>query len=164
MERTGSLVALAVVDALLVLTVVLLAVRPMSGALPAVPPAGSASTGATPTSGAPAAFRLPSGNISCDLSDAGATCTISDFTYTPKNAARCTGGAGHVVAVDAAGVSTPCQKGPAPTVSAQVSVLGYGTSRTVGDYTCLSAQSGVQCTRADGAGFRLSRSALVVLP
>ena len=164
MQRTGSLVALAFVDALLVLTVVLLLVSPTSGALTAVPPTSSASAGATGSSGAPASFRLPSGNISCDLSTQGATCTIGDFTYTPTNSSRCTGGVGHVVVIDAAGVTTPCQQGPAPTVSARASVLGYGTSRTVGDYTCISAQSGVQCTRADGAGFRLSRSALVVLP
>ncbi|MBN9328542.1 MAG: hypothetical protein J0I87_16730, partial [Cellulomonas sp.] len=70
-------------------------------------PSGSASSG-------PAHFRLPSGNIACTLTADSATCTIANATFTVPPVAGCTGTVGHTVVLDAHGVTTPCETGPAP--------------------------------------------------
>ena len=43
-------------------------------------------------------------------------------------------------------------------------MLFYGSTSTVGRYTCTSATNGVTCTDPNGVGFRLAREALTVLP
>jgi hypothetical protein len=164
LERTGALVALAILDALLVAVVVVLALGPRTGAVPPAPQVSASGSTEVPTTGAAVSFRLPSGNISCDLSGTGASCTISDFSYAPPAPVRCPAGSGHQVVVDPSGVTTPCQSGAAPTADQTAPELRYGQSRTVGDYTCISAQSGVECTRQDGVGFRLAKAELVILP
>ncbi|MBU4213340.1 MAG: hypothetical protein KJ548_09650 [Actinobacteria bacterium] len=164
-RRRTVIVVLAVFDALALLTIAFLVLRGFeAGRTVAVPPSATGSASSTPTAtDAPVTFALPSGNISCTLAADGATCTIGDIAFTATPAAGCTGSAGHVVLLDRTGVTTPCTTGTA-TVAADALVMAYGTSRTVGDYTCASATTGVTCTRGDGAGFRLSRTALTVLP
>lgn len=121
-------------------------------------PSGSASSG-------PAHFRLPSGNIACTLTADSATCTIANATFTVPPVAGCTGSVGHTVVLDAHGVATPCETGPAPGPAGEdVPTLPYGSSSTLGGRTCTSATDGVTCTDARGVGFRLARESLTLLP
>lgn len=121
-------------------------------------PSASASSG-------PAHFRLPSGNIACTLTADSATCTIANATFTVPPVAGCTGTVGHTVVLDAQGVATPCETGPAPGPAGQdVPTLPYGSSSTLGGRTCTSATDGVTCTDAGGVGFRLARESLTLLP
>ncbi len=165
------LVALDAVLVAAVLVVVLLVTRP-GGTLP-TPDAdgtGTQAVGGTTTprptaTAGPPRFQLPSGNIACDMSAGGVTCTIASETFTPPPVADCSGGSvGHTVVLDAHGVSVPCVRGAASRPAGQVPVLDYGGSSTVGPYTCTSATNGVTCTTAQGVGFRLARQELVTLP
>lgn len=118
----------------------------------------------TPTPG-PAHFRLPSGNIACDMTEQGVTCTIASITFAPPADPPCDGVIGHTVVLDADGVSMPCLPPPAPGVAGDdLPVLFYASSSAVGDYTCTSATNGVTCTDASGVGFRLARAAFTPLP
>ncbi|WP_129338495.1 hypothetical protein [Cellulomonas endophytica] len=130
---------------------------------PAPPPGGTASPAATPTAG-PAAFRLPSGNISCEMTEERVACTIGGFSYTPPAVEGCTGAVGPVAVLDAAGASLPCVEGdPAP--AADAPVLEYGETSTVGPWTCGSGTDGATCTAtASGVGFRLASGAFTPLP
>ena len=104
-------------------------------------------------------FALPSGNIACTMSDAGAKCTITSITFTPPTDSACKGTIGHVFEVGVDGVRLPCVDGPVPGVAAAgTPQLEYGTSSTVGGYTCSSSTNGVRCVEdATGRGFDLAR-------
>jgi hypothetical protein len=160
------------VAAFFVLAIVLLT-RP--GTTPPAPQgAGTASSGLvatpsatsspTPTPGPPH-FRLPSGNIACDMTDTAVTCTIASIAFDPPAVEGCTGTVGHTVVLDSAGVHVPCVDGPPPGVAGDdVPTLFYGAVSEAGGYSCTSATNGVTCTDTSGTGFRLQRAALVLLP
>ena len=133
------------------------------GATASSTPGSSPSSSATSTE--PLAFALPSGNIACTMSVDGVTCTIASYTYAPPVVAGCTEVTGHVLVLNADGVAFDCVSGPPPAVAGDdVTVLDYGSSTSVGDYTCRSATDGVQCTDASGVGFRLARASWSELP
>ncbi|MGV8968199.1 MAG: hypothetical protein ACOH2F_18200 [Cellulomonas sp.] len=131
-----------------------------SGATSGTP--GAVSAGPTPDATNPAAtiFALPSGNIVCELSAQGAKCTIANSTATPPVDATCSGVVGLVLTVDEKGAATPCLEGAAPgAAAAGTAVLEYGESKTVGDYTCTSSSTGVQCQNDKTTeGFKLARA------
>jgi hypothetical protein len=173
MTETRTIRAMVVADVVLVLTfVVLLVVFATSGS-----PGGgdgNAAVSTSPTAGAPTtpgsaagptAFRLPSGNIACTMSEQGVTCTIASFTYAQPVVAGCTGQTGHVLVLNADGVAFDCETGPAPQAAGDdVATLEYGSSATAGGYTCTSGTDGVTCTDSAGAGFRLARASWTELP
>ena len=164
---------LAVVDAVLVGALVIALVvtgvnRGSGGAAASVSTSSAAVPSQTPSpagSSGLAHFRLPSGNIACTLTEGSATCTIASATFTVPAVAGCTGTVGHTVVLDAKGVTTPCEPGPAPGVAgADVPTLPYGSSSSLAGRTCTSATDGVTCTDAAGTGFRLARESLTLLP
>ena len=167
------LVALDTVLVAAVLVVAMVVTRPAAPAAPgtATSPGstatGVAAPGPTPVPSAspgPPRFRLPSGNIACDMEVGGVTCTIASITFEPPAVQGCTGTVGHTVRLSPDGVAAPCVEGPRPGVAGQdVPVLFYGAATTVGDYTCTSATDGVTCTDAEGTGFRLARASLTLL-
>ncbi len=165
------LVALDTVLVAAVLVVAMVVTRPAAPAAPgtATSPGSTAvaAPGPTPAPSAspgPPRFRLPSGNIACDMTTGGVTCTIASITFEPPAVQGCTGTVGHTVRLGPDGVAVPCVEGPPPTVAGEdVPVLFYGAATTVGDYTCTSATDGVTCTDAGGAGFRLARASLTML-
>jgi hypothetical protein len=135
-----------------------------SGTAQGPAPAGALGASPTPTPGPPR-FRLPSGNIACDMTADRVTCTIASVTFTPPPVAGCTGTVGHTVVLDATGVSVPCVQGAPPRVAGQdVPMLFYGSTSSVGTYTCTSGTNGVSCVSARGVGFRLARESLTTLP
>ncbi len=125
----------------------------------------AASASASATSTEPLEFALPSGNIACQMSVDGVTCTIASYTYAPPVVAGCTEVTGHVLVLNADGVAFDCVSGPPPAAAgADVPVLEYGSSTSVGEYTCRSATDGVQCTDSSGVGFQLARATWSELP
>ncbi|MGY4645923.1 hypothetical protein [Cellulomonas sp. URHB0016] len=174
MTETRTIRAMVVVDVVLVLTfVVMLVAFATSGtsdhrdgdaavvSAPSGTPTGSGSQGTV----GPAAFRLPSGNIACVVSEQGVTCTIASYTYAPPVVEGCTAPTGHVLVLDADGVVFQCETGPAPEAAGDdVPTLEYGSSSSAGDYSCTSATDGVTCTNGQGRGFRLARAAWAEVP
>ena len=163
--RTMVVVDLVLVVGLLVAAVAYLA----SGGSPAAAPTVAGTSAATAASAAAtgsASFALPSGNIACAMATDGVTCTIVDYTYKPPKApGKCKGDTGHVVKLDAHAASFPCIDGAVPaTADPGAQVLQYGSTATVGQYTCTSATSGVTCTNGSGVGFRLARASWQNVP
>jgi len=161
------IVALAAVDAVLLVMLVVLAVS-----LPVFRAAPVEATSPSPTSTGvmadqPTDFRMPSGNIACRLTEAGVTCMIDSFSYAAPPAAGCTGKVGEVVVLDADGARAPCPSEVSnPMIATDANVLEYGRWVRAGDYRCQSSQAGVLCTREslNPAGFRLSRTAFEITP
>ena len=171
-----ALTTLLVVDALLVVAVLVALAAYLSagddldagagGTPPAsvIPGEETPAPGRSPTAGGdgdgPATFALPSGNIACEITDAAATCTVAESDAEATPAEGCAGTIGPVVSVAPEGASAPCVSGALPGPAAPgTPVLEYGSSSTVGDYTCTSSTSGVTCTHEpSGAGFRLARA------
>lgn len=173
-----------VVDAILVLTFVVLLVMHLVNSSAGGPPAAggpATETSATPTeepettpeptaptapaeSAALAEFVLPSGNIWCSMTETSATCTIGSFSYTPPEApAGCTGVVGPVLTVTAEeGASMPCVPEAPPRPDAPV--LEYGQASTVGDMTCHSSRNGATCRHnPTGEGFSVARAGYTIL-
>jgi len=154
----------AIVDAVLIVILVIVALTTAGGGGSGdeARPSASASSSASSSPGASTgttAFKLPSGNIACAMSDDGVTCTIASITYDPPAVAGCDGKTGHVIVLNDDGVSFPCETGPAPSVAGDdVTTLEYGKTATTGDYTCTSATDGVTCVDGDGTGFQLARA------
>lgn len=164
----AGIVTLVVVDAVLVLTLLVLFVQAVrTGVVVLGSPATASSEEGEPSSLAEVApgsgdtvtFALPSRNIACEISPEAATCLISQFSYATPVLSGCPGTVGHEVRLTADGASWVCREGGAPGLaSADVPVLDYGTSTSVHGYTCESARSGVSCRHDDtGHSFSLAR-------
>lgn len=110
----------------------------------------------------PVAFALPSGNIACEMTTEGVTCTIASAVFDLAGAEECAATEENVFVVDADGAGTPCAEERAANPDA--TELAYGRSTSVGDYTCTSATDGVTCVDTAGTGFRLARSDYTALP
>ncbi len=173
-----------VVDAILVLTFIVLLVTQLADNSPGGPDAAPAAVTSTPTvSSAPestpevtapappeenqavADFVLPSGNIWCSMTETSVTCTIGSFTYVPpEKPAECTGAVGQVFSVTAAeGATLPCVEA-APPRPEGAAVLEYGQASTIGEMTCMSSQNGATCRHnPTGAGFSVARSGYTIL-
>jgi hypothetical protein len=98
-------------------------------------------------------FYTPSKNISCELDSGGSTGQSAYcFSLTPPQHAT----------MDASGVVQKCQGEMClsnPPLGTPV--MAYGTSMTLGPFTCLSATTGVTCTVSAGMGFKISTSGIV---
>ncbi|ADG74271.1 conserved hypothetical protein [Cellulomonas flavigena DSM 20109] len=182
MNRLGVLRGLSrgmqvfvLVDVLLVLALVVLVVTlPRGGGVDGARAAESSPTAsAEATSDAgdgqedvavdPVAFASPTGNIACEMSIEGVLCTIGSFTYAPPRVTGCEGQTGHVIGLDAEGFAFRCEDDGVPQVT-PTSELPYGSTASVGDYTCASGTDGITCTDATGVGFRLARAQWNALP
>lgn len=173
MSRRSLIIVFVVVDVLLVVLLVGIALSRGGdgdgGDGAASTPGGSGAASASGNASEPSTdatqFALPSGNIACAMSVDGVTCTIASYTYAPPVVAGCTEVTGHVLVLNADGVAFSCVSGPPPAAAGDdVSVLEYGSSTTVGDYTCTSATDGVQCVDGSGKGFQLARASWKELP
>lgn len=154
-----ALVTLIVIDAVLVLTfLVLLA----SGRAEPTGSSGAETSGPTTShsAGSTVAFALPSGNISCTIGAEDARCAIADFTYAPPIVSGCTGVTGHEIEVTAAGARWLCTTGEPPgAAGSDVEVLAYGSSTAANGFTCQSTTQGVSCRHDDsGHTFSLARA------
>lgn len=182
LSSTG-LTTFLVVDAILVLTfLVLLVLHLTSGSgTPSAPAAGPAATATssaapetTPEVSAPVApaenqalesFVLPSGNIWCSMTEQSATCTIGQYSFAPPTPPPgCTGVVGPVFEVTAdGGASQPCVA-QVPTRPADAPTLEYGQASTIGEMTCYSSRNGATCRHdPTGAGFSVARAGWTTL-
>ena len=172
-----------VVDAILVLTFLVLLVLELTDRPPG-DPAGpvAAPTRSEPTeepetspeATAPTAppenagyteFVLPSGNIWCSMTETSATCTIRSFTFDPPEAPPgCTGVVGPVLVVTAGEEATmPCIE-QAPPRPADAPTLEYGQASTIGEMTCHASRNGATCRHdPSGEGFSVARAGYTIL-
>ena len=107
-------------------------------------------------------FRSPTGNINCsiysDPSGATARCDLRELVPSyKKKPAGCDFDWGSSFAVDKKG------KGYLACVSDAVggpgaSVLRYGQSISLGGISCVSAETGMTCTNAQGHGFSVAKA------
>ena len=134
---------------------------------PVSTPAGSAtpqSSSSSSSTSRPDRFVTPSGNIACVLNAGSATCAIHSPTFTEPALEGCAQ-AGRAVIVDTTGVQVLCPDVLADDPFAgDPAELAYGSTTTVGTYTCTSATNGVTCVDSSGVGFRLARASLTMLP
>jgi hypothetical protein len=102
-------------------------------------------------------FVTPSKNIGCFVSADSARCDIADKSWTaPPQPADCDLAWGNGVSVGVAGEASMVCAGD--TVLGGARTLPYGDAVRVGDFVCVSAESGVRCTNEPtGHGFTLSR-------
>lgn len=134
-----------------------------------------------------AGFVLPTGNIACSVTDAGAVCQISDKSFTPladhlstANIAGCDAAEADVIRLAEGRGAWTCATEPvlgaaqvatggfwAEQVGGEtldedgqtLAVLPYGSSLTVGATTCNSSEAGVSCANSSyGRDFTLSRT------
>lgn len=189
-RRPGALAALGpgmttflVVDAILLLTFLVLMVMqvvnnpPTPRAEPAASTSASASTSepeSTPEQTAPTIpadnqalteFVLPSGNIWCSMTETSATCTIGQFSYAaPTPTTACTGTVGSVFSVTAAeGATLPCVDAVPPRPEG-ATVLEYGQASTIGEMTCSASRNGATCRHnPTGAGFSVAKAGYTIL-
>lgn len=174
-RRLGpGLTAFLVIDVLLVLALVVVAVVAFSDRTPQDedPPVATGEVEEPESSPEPSvpedpedaesveAFRLPSGNIFCEMTDTSATCSIIDFSFDPvAPPAGCEGTAGNVLTIVAGGeLMFPCVEGEV-TLPDDLPVLGYGEASHVGEMTCQSSTNGATCLHSDtGRGFSVARA------
>lgn len=168
-----AMTTFVVVDAILVITFLLLVIllRPFSSTPEAAPATSSTpAPETTPDQSVPASptdataittFRLPSGNIWCEMTETSATCTILQFTFTPPDPpAGCDGTVGNVLTVTAGqDPEMACVVGDPPAVPADTPTLEYGEASTVGEMTCHSSTNGATCRHnPTGSGFSVARA------
>jgi len=107
------------------------------------------------------AFRTPSGNIACIVSDEGARCDIAKRDWNAPRPAGCPAGMdfgqGLTVSDEGDGPGTVVCAGDT-TLDPSAPVLAYGESTSVGDFTCTSEEDGVTCRDdGDNRGFFISK-------
>jgi hypothetical protein len=163
--------------------------RPTAPADIQAAPGDRSATGGTTVvvEGDQAGFILPSGNIACSLTSAGAVCQIDDKQFTPSpdhmseaNIAGCSSDNADAMRLAAGRGAWTCVEEPV-TGQAQVStggwwaeevggetldldgatlaVLPYGSTLTLGSTSCTSAEAGVSCDNSElGRSFTLART------
>ncbi|MBD8080597.1 hypothetical protein [Cellulosimicrobium arenosum] len=169
-------IAFIVIDVLLVVGAVLFALSlaggdddPQGTTQSSAPPSAAATDDESAEPAEPTVsetFASESRNITCEMTDLGVTCSIATLASQPAPVDGCDGSIGFRATLDADGVDQPCvpaseQPGPA---DESVALLDYGTSKTVGDYTCDSEDTGMTC-RDDttGTGFVIARAGISTL-
>ncbi|WP_454044302.1 hypothetical protein [Cellulosimicrobium sp. Marseille-Q8652] len=133
---------------------------------PGAAPSAGTTQDAEPTTQAPTVtetFASETRNIACEMTDVGVTCSIAELATQPAPVAGCDGSVGYRVVLDDAGVNQPCvpaAEQPQP-AAADVEVLPYGESKTVGGFTCDSENTGVTCRDdATGKGFTVAKAGI----
>jgi hypothetical protein len=109
-------------------------------------------------------FSMPSRNVDCTVGQGDGpsdiVCVIFDRSGPPPRPvpAGCAGGWGHVYAMQERGpVEMRCGGPGGKNTAAYVEIAPYGQTGRFGGITCLSQETGLTCSNADGHGFRLSR-------
>jgi len=106
-------------------------------------------------------FRSPSGNITCDISDSGAYCEISEKNWeieTSDVPQDCDNDFGHSVYLNNSGFPKFGCNSDVRFINQNISTLEYGDSVTTGDITCLSARSGIRCQNLSDRSFIMARN------
>lgn len=108
------------------------------------------------------AFQLPSGNIHCAVYDGRLRCDVLNFAYQrpprPRNCDLDYGGA-----VEMTPRGSPVLLCHGDTVANPMApVLGYGQAWQGGGMACTATQQGIRCVNAEGRGFEMARSRLLL--
>jgi hypothetical protein len=109
-------------------------------------------------------FAAPSRNIACTMTATEASCSIAQLTTAPAPVDGCDGTVGYVAKLGADGtVETPCvaSKNQPRAASKKLATLDYGKSVTLGELTCTSSETGVECrVKGTGEGFTIARAGI----
>ncbi len=156
----SAIVTLIVIDAVLVLTVLVILLQSTRSDVAGTPGAASPGQTASHSAGSTVTFALPSRNIGCTISGSAATCSIADFSYAPPIVAGCTGTTGYEIEVTADGARWLCTTAEPPGAAGpDVEILAYGASTAANGFTCQSSTEGVSCRHDDsGHSFSLARA------
>ncbi|HZK05691.1 MAG TPA: hypothetical protein VFC82_07550 [Actinomycetaceae bacterium] len=101
-------------------------------------------------------FQAPSANIVCSLGEAGATCSILDYSFDAPDG--CNAGSPVTLVVDDEGARTDCSA-PEPSGG---TALAYGSTSQQGRFHCDSEESGIRCWDSwSGANFQVARAQVV---
>ena len=135
---------------------------PAATALPPTTPAAPPTTEDVQVATEATGFSSPSGNIACYLGPQSVRCDIAqagwDPSTVPNRPPGCQGVWGD--AIELTGTDRPDFVCHGDTVFGTGPILDYGRSLRVGDVTCTSRQTGVECRMgASGHGFSMSRTA-----
>jgi hypothetical protein len=166
-----------VVDVLLVVGAIVFAISLLGGGEDEPTPPAASSPSATASAGTDESaapeptvtetFASESRNITCEVTDVSATCVIAQLGTQPAPVSGCEGTVGYKVVLGAdGGVEQPCvPTAEQPQAAAGgVAVLPYGQSKTVGPFTCESAETGMTCRDdASGKGFTIARAGIRTL-
>lgn len=132
------------------------------------PPASSNTTDATSvpepetTAGIESVlFEMPSGNIRCLVSTESAQCEIVERSWTAPTQPSCQLDSGNTLYVNADEAGFVCAGDTIAGLPADT--LAYGSSTTVGQFSCFSEPSGVTCSNGSGMGFTLARASYELL-
>ena len=102
-------------------------------------------------------FASPAGNISCNINQFVATCTIDEyqasFTDAPPDCDGIWGNTFYVLGRGEAEVGCLTAAEAAPE-----RVLGYGQRIETGRIACISRLTGITCTNTEGRGFSVRRA------
>jgi hypothetical protein len=114
-----------------------------------------------------AAFASPTGNITCEITAAEASCGIAQLTQQPAPVAGCDGTVGYRVTLSAetGEVALPCvPSDQQPRAAAPgATLLAYGDSVTKGQFTCTSTEQGMSCQVSPSErGFTIARAGIGV--
>lgn len=107
-------------------------------------------------------FASPSGNITCTVTAAAATCGIVELE-SPPAPGDCEGVEGHIVALDEDGTfGLPCvAKKDKPKSGKDLKIMEYDESLAAHGFTCVSRNTGMSCTHdATGSGFTIARAGI----
>ncbi|GAY09932.1 serine/threonine-protein kinase [Pseudonocardia sp. N23] len=127
-----------------------------------LPPATTGAAADVTVAPAATGFSTPSNNIACYVTPNSARCDIAESTWDPTTIparpATCQQVWGDSLAVS--GADRPTFACHGDTVFGTGAVLDYGRSLRVGDVTCTSRTSGVECkVGSSGHGFSMSKGA-----
>lgn len=161
-------ISFIVVDALLVITAVVMAVTMFgSDGSDGDPEAQPTTTVQEPVAVGPdttvqEAFKSPTGNITCEMSEASATCVIKE-TKPPADV-QCGASDWYRVALDANGVTTTCvtsaEQAGVTTSTASVPSFEYTEpAKQVGEFSCVSSDLDMSCD-GGGAGFSINKAGI----
>jgi serine/threonine protein kinase len=135
---------------------------PTGVTIPTLPPTGTVAAADVTTSPVATGFSTPSNNIACYLTPNSARCDVAESTWDPSTVparpANCQQVWGDSLTVS--GADRPTFTCHGDTVFGTGAILDYGRSLRVGDVTCTSRTSGVECrVGSSGHGFSLSKGA-----
>lgn len=132
------------------------------------PPASSNTTDVTSapepettTGTEPVLFEMPSGNIRCLVNTESAQCEIVERSWTAPTQPSCQLDSGNTLYVNADEAGFVCAGDTIAGLPAET--LEYGSSATVGQFSCFSEPSGVTCSNGSGVGFTLARASYELL-
>lgn len=115
---------------------------------------------APPSSVAASYFVMPSGNIGCNMTSTGTTCTIYEYHFDVNNIGGCNNPRPLTIVLDANGPRLDCNV--SSVAGGDGPPLLYNTSSAMGNYACHSTADGLTCwNTVTGSSFAVAKEGYV---